>query len=107
MSQRVLVDVDAEAGSGGDGDVCVGDGDLLGRDLLAILERAHEIGRVGEVGERRGEVQAHGGGDAHLDHAADHHADARRCGDLGRLEGGCGAAELGNPYVDDGGAALA
>jgi hypothetical protein len=59
------------------------------------------------VREHRGKVQAHGGCDAHLDHAADHHADAAGDGELSRLQCGGGAAELGQADVDDGGGALA
>src|SRR5207244_6287718 len=95
VAQRVLVHFDAEAWPRGNSNVRVDDGDLLGRDLLAVLQGAHQVGRIGEVRERRCEVQAHGAGDAHLDHAADHHANAARRGNLSRLQTSGRAAELG------------
>jgi hypothetical protein len=70
MVDGVFVDVDPEARPGGNGDVRVDDRERLHADLLAVLERAHQVRRVGEVREGGGKVQPHRGCDAELDHAA-------------------------------------
>jgi hypothetical protein len=66
LADRLFVDRDAEAWALWDGDVGVYDGDLLGRDLVAVLEWAHQVGGVGEAWEGGGEVEAHGGGASRL-----------------------------------------